>query len=381
MSTSEIQAAVEAQRGDTPEELLGRDFLTIVIPPSLVSKNRAWFESVLAGKRYARRETEHRRKDGTPVYLSGSTVARRDAAGRAIGLAGCAIDITKRREAEHARADSLSLLATTLDATADGILVMDLDGRFVEFNQRFADRWRLPAKVLEPRDLERAMAFVLDQLREPERFVEKVRELFEQPEEESHDVLEFKDGRVFERLSRPRRAGGATIGRVCSFRDVTARKRAERELRLLLTATRSIAEAPRLEAALESVLRLIGEETGWTLGQAWMPSPDGRRLECAGAWYAGAPGFEGFRAASEGRTFAPGEGLPGRVRKDGAPAWIRPLFISAYSDEAIADHAQVEAGAAFLQKPFGSETLAWKLREVLGEKGPGAPGAVPTRRP
>jgi PAS domain S-box-containing protein len=123
-------------------------------------------------------------------------------------------------EVESARA--LSLLTATLESTADGILVVDLEGRIALFNHKFAQMWRLPAELLASRDNEAALQFVLGQLKDPDRFLSRSREIFERPESDGFDVLEFNDGRVFERWTTPQRVGQRIIARVSSFRDVTS---------------------------------------------------------------------------------------------------------------------------------------------------------------
>ena len=146
------------------------------------------------------------------------------------GFVVSAHDITSRVATEVELRETLSLLTATLDSTADGILVVNTAGKITSFNRRFADMWHLPESVLAPRDDAAAIAFVMDQLVDPEAFEEKVGEVYASPDAEINDSLQFKDGRVFERYSRPQRVDGALAGRVWSFRDVTEHKRLETEL-------------------------------------------------------------------------------------------------------------------------------------------------------
>ncbi len=146
------------------------------------------------------------------------------------GFVVSAHDITAQATAELELREALSLLKATLDSTADGILVVDNAGRIATFNHRFAELWGLPESILATRNDAAAIAFVMDQLARPDEFVAKVAELYVRPEAESFDTLQFTDGRVFERYSRPQRVGGEVVGRVWSFRDVTDRQRFETEL-------------------------------------------------------------------------------------------------------------------------------------------------------
>jgi two-component system sensor kinase len=123
-----------------------------------------------------------------------------------------------------------SLLRATLESTADGIVVIDREGRISSFNQKFLEMWRLPASVVQAGAEDRSLAVMLRQLSDVEGFGSRARELAANPELESYDVLELRDGRVFERYSLPQRIGSECVGRVYNFRDITERRRAEREL-------------------------------------------------------------------------------------------------------------------------------------------------------
>jgi diguanylate cyclase (GGDEF)-like protein/PAS domain S-box-containing protein len=123
----------------------------------------------------------------------------------------------------------MSLLTATLESTADGILVVNAHGHIAGFNDQFLKMWNIPPELLEDDNKEPIMRLILAQLSHPVEFMARLTELEDNPSEESHDVLDFKDGRTFERYSRPQRVGDTIVGRVWSFRDVTPRRKAQEQ--------------------------------------------------------------------------------------------------------------------------------------------------------
>lgn len=139
-------------------------------------------------------------------------------------------EISKHKRTEEKLLKSESSFQAVLQSTADGILAVDSDNRVLFVNERFVEMWQIPAEVLARKDDTALLQHVLEQLINPQEFLDKVQELY-QSEQESFDSLNFKDGRVFERLSRILIREQKASGRVWSFRDVTTRKRMEEELR------------------------------------------------------------------------------------------------------------------------------------------------------
>jgi diguanylate cyclase (GGDEF)-like protein/PAS domain S-box-containing protein len=138
-----------------------------------------------------------------------------------------------RKQAALEMARSVSLLRATIESTTDGILVVDQAGQLTTYNQRFVELWRIPPELQEVREDKRLIEFVSEQLANPQQFIQKVIELYEQPDQVSHDTLQFRDGRVFERDSYPQRLGDKVVGRVWNFRDITSREAAEEQIRTL----------------------------------------------------------------------------------------------------------------------------------------------------
>lgn len=114
-----------------------------------------------------------------------------------------------------------SLAQAVLEASDNGILVIDNNRKVVECNSRFYELWKIPHELRASGEDDRLIDFVLDQLNEPQQFVDKIIELYNNPEVSSLDMLYFKDKRVFERCSKPMFYQNDIVARVWSFRDVT----------------------------------------------------------------------------------------------------------------------------------------------------------------
>ncbi|HZH17698.1 MAG TPA: ATP-binding protein [Archangium sp.] len=149
-------------------------------------------------------------------------------------LRGIMVDVTAQRRARGDLEQTVSLLRATLDSTADGVIVMTQDWRVTAFNGRFQELWNIPAALLEGRDGKALSAHMRPQIENAEQIHLRTQQLLSSPEQEGVDVLEFRDGRILERYSRPQRLGDTIVGRVWSYRDVTAERRAQAESERLL---------------------------------------------------------------------------------------------------------------------------------------------------
>ena len=166
-----------------------------------------------------------------------------------IGCIAVIRDITELKQNEEALERLLSQQNATLEATADGILVTDRNERVLGFNQRFLEIWKIPAAAVEGKNYHEALNFVLPLLSNAEECTSRLEQIFAHPEADSFDVIRLKSGTVPRRFTRPQRLAGEVVGRVFSYRDVTAQVQAEAGLRESEARKRAV-----LDSALDSII-------------------------------------------------------------------------------------------------------------------------------
>ncbi len=218
-----------------------------------VQEGEKQIEKLLENGTYEEFETEQFRKDGTVIHLlvNASII---DYKGKKAVLS-INRDITERKRIYEESIYNHSLLEATIESTADGILVVDINGKISKTNKKFSDLWNIPASLMSSGDDDSLLKYIFNQLKDPDAFISKVEELYSNPELQSYDTVEFKDGRTFERLSIPQRLGEEIIGRVWNFRDITSRKKVE----LIQNALYEISEATFIATDMNALYKRIHE--------------------------------------------------------------------------------------------------------------------------
>jgi diguanylate cyclase (GGDEF)-like protein len=136
--------------------------------------------------------------------------------------------VNERKRSRDAITFKNILLSTQQEASVDGLIAVDINGKVISANSRFCDLWHLNFVVRENQHYANILTPIAEQLIDPHGFIEQVDLFFSQHELIKTDEIALKDGRIFEFYSAPMRSsGGEYFGRLWSFRDISQRKEAE----------------------------------------------------------------------------------------------------------------------------------------------------------
>ncbi|HZQ95157.1 MAG TPA: PAS domain-containing protein, partial [Candidatus Sulfotelmatobacter sp.] len=143
-------------------------------------------------------------------------------------------DITEKKRAENELRAKTAFLEAQIQATIDGILVVDEKARVVWHNQRFLEIFTVPPSLWHTRSDRLLLQHVLEKIVDADRFLSRVKYLYSHRHEVSQEEIQLRNGTVLDRYSSPVFGkDGHYYGRIWTFRDITERKRIEASLRQL----------------------------------------------------------------------------------------------------------------------------------------------------
>jgi PAS domain S-box-containing protein len=246
-------------------------------------------------------------------------------------------DSKNRGQTQENTQISDTLLANILENAAEAIILVNQDQNIISFN-KYAERvFGYSAEEITGASVERLI---------PQRFADAHHRHIEsfakdpRPSKmmgERQEIIGLrKDGEEFpaEASIVKLTVDGRHVFSVF-LRDITRRKRIEKESRILFQLNQVIAETGSFDTALEKSIRVICENTGWDYGEVWILSKDGKRLELGNPFFMGKPELKDFHKASKSFAFAPHIGMPGRVWESQKAIWVPDIVMNTKSSRCL----------------------------------------------
>ena len=221
LTVLEANAAARQLLGLSSEQLVGRRIESLCVTPEDLL---FWSEVAGGACEGLHTETLMRHADGHTLWVDRRAHRVLADESQPLGPALWVLsmrDLSAQRRGEEEREALLVDLRSTLESTADGILVTDLAGRLRNFNQRFATLWGIPEDLLQQRDDAAVQAWMRRSVPDGAAYAARLAALLDAPLLQSSDVIQLLDGRVLERVSLPQWSRQRPVGRVFSFRDLS----------------------------------------------------------------------------------------------------------------------------------------------------------------
>lgn len=252
------------------EALAGRPVVDLAATPEDVF----FWEDVAAGlSEHILSETLLRHTDGSTIQVERRVSRVTLVDGAAVFIVGIR-DQRDQRRVENELERLVAELRATLESTADGILVADMEGGIRGYNHRFAELWELPEEMLTRRDDNAVFAWMAQSAAHAEEYAACLGAISRSPLLESRDVVTLRSGRILERVTLPQYARGRPIGRVYSFRDITQQLANDARLDLAAKVFEASLDAVfitdpdfRIVAVNPSCTRMTGYQQSDMIGQ------------------------------------------------------------------------------------------------------------------
>jgi len=123
------------------------------------------------------------------------------------------------------------VLKATLESIAEGVFVVDRDGKITIFNQNFLSLLKIPEELVSiSTDSRTLLKYLQEQLEDSDDFSKKIQDITSDPIITCQGAIRVKEGQVFSWFSRAQKTGDTIIGRIWSFQDISDQNKTELQL-------------------------------------------------------------------------------------------------------------------------------------------------------
>ncbi|MEA2781980.1 MAG: hypothetical protein QOK29_3524 [Rhodospirillaceae bacterium] len=225
--------------GVSEAEVLGRDWFDVFASDAEREQQRSSYRAFVTGRLGPNQDIEMATLTGQGELrlITWRDALLRDETGAIVGVLSSGEDITERRAAERKRDEARTLIEATAEAFPDGLLVTDVDGRYLFWNNRLAAMWTLSESYLRLGQSSRSLSRELlkpytEQLADAAPLLEQIDSVYagSSPSPTYRDLL-LKDGRIFASYTARVASGTpplAAVAWIC--RDVTEERKRDAEL-------------------------------------------------------------------------------------------------------------------------------------------------------
>jgi PAS domain S-box-containing protein len=201
--------AAEKLFGVPPGELLGRPVSEFLDEKNL-ARAKKHTQEYLLGKT-STYELEITRPDGTKQVLLTTVAPHLDSEGKVVGSVAIFRDSTELSRTEEPLRD-------VFESITEGVLAVDMHGRTVMFNRRFAEMWQISPDVWASIGSDEILSCIFECLEKPERMFGRNHRMLNELGNSSH-TLRLKDGRTFGCRIRTMEKNQDLAGLVFFFRE------------------------------------------------------------------------------------------------------------------------------------------------------------------
>ncbi|MBF0552693.1 MAG: diguanylate cyclase [Deltaproteobacteria bacterium] len=141
--------------------------------------------------------------------------------------------LAHKRSAEELTMRNL-LLTKQQEVSPGGILVVDENGKFISYNQRFLDLCGIPEDMITSGWTRRVIRSLMAQMKDTKIFLTRVKECQHDPAKIVFDEFQLRNGQAVSLYTAPMiGSDGIYYGRIWFFQDITDRKLAEERIKHL----------------------------------------------------------------------------------------------------------------------------------------------------